>query len=102
MTGTPSTNVHVLGNFTADVSPTDGLALLWLAVGGFASNELMVLIASAGYTQFNATIGRSDVPAGLYPDGLGRRKTERGNSFSRWCVLTQGEAEPPVATERAW
>lgn len=102
MTGTPSTNVHVLGNFSAEVSPTDGLALLWLAVGGFASNASLVSIASTGYTQFNATVGRSDVPPGLYPEGAGRRKTERGNSFSRWCVLAQGEAEPSVATERAW
>lgn len=102
MTGMPSTNVHVLGNFTADVSPTDGLALLWLAVGGFASNALLLAIAAEGYTQFHATVGRSDVPAGLYPEGKGRRTTERGNSFSRWCILAQGEAEPSVATERAW
>ncbi|QDV46723.1 hypothetical protein Enr13x_66320 [Stieleria neptunia] len=88
ITGTPSTHVHVLGNFAADVSPMERPALLWLAVGGFAENDLMVSVASVGYTQFNATVGRSDVPAGLYPDGPTRRKTERGNSFSRWCILS--------------
>jgi hypothetical protein len=102
ITGTPSTNVHVLGNFSAAVSATDSRALLWLAVGGFASNASLVSIASVGYTQFHATVGRSDVPAGLYPTVASRRKTERGNSFSRWSVLTECEAAPSAITERAW
>ncbi|HBE71814.1 MAG TPA: hypothetical protein DDW52_27030 [Planctomycetaceae bacterium] len=102
MTGTPSTNVHVLGNFAADISSTDEPALLWLAIGGFASNATLVSIASVGYTQFNATVGRSDVPPGLYPDGTGHRRTAHGNSYSRWCVMTQGEAEQSIATKQAW
>jgi hypothetical protein len=60
-------------------------------VGGFTSHALLTAIAKCGYTVFNASIARSDVPPGIYPE-IGRtKKPDGGNSFNRWCVRSQVE-----------
>ncbi len=92
-TGNPATYLHIAGDLSGSISPTNRAALLWLSVGGFADDTLVTSISMMGYTQFNATIGSSTVPPGIYPSGPGRRETESGgNSFRRWCVLSQGES----------
>ena len=89
LTGNPVTHLYVHGDFNGEISPTDEAALLFLCIDGFASDDSISSIASIGYTVFNATIGTSDVDAGIYPDGPGCRLTDDGNSFSRWCVLSR-------------
>lgn len=66
-TGSPSTKLHILGDFTGKVTPFEKAALLWLVVKGHASDELISNISMLGYTQFNAAIDHSDVEPGLYP-----------------------------------
>jgi hypothetical protein len=88
-TGNPSTNIYIGSDCTGIISPSETAALLALTVSGFASNALLVRIAKSGYTEFNASISRSDVAAGIYPE-IGRTKNPDGtNSFNRWCVQTQ-------------
>lgn len=88
-TGTPSTELHVGGDYEGSISPLETAALLSLTVSGLGAHALLSKIVDCGYTQFNASIARSDVPPGLYPlDGY-HRKTQRGNSFNRWCVETE-------------
>jgi len=89
LTGNPVTHLYIHGNFNGEISPADEAALLFLCIDGFASDDSISSIASIGYTVFNATIGTSDVDAGIYPDGPGYRLTEDGRSFSRWCVLSR-------------
>ncbi|WP_430454271.1 hypothetical protein [Rhodopirellula europaea] len=88
-TGNPSTRLYVDGDFDGTVSAHDSPSLFFLCVKGFARHESIRSISSIGYTLFNASVGVSDVPAGLYPDGPERRVTKKGNSYSRWCVLQQ-------------
>jgi hypothetical protein len=86
-TGTPSARIHIGGAYSGRISPLEEAALLWLTVDGLASQESMQAIADCNYTQFHASINRSDAPPGIYPAN-GRVKTASGsNSFRRWCVL---------------
>lgn len=88
-TGSPHTELYVGRDYEGSVSPNGTAALLALTVVGFASHASLSKIVDCGYTQFNASIGRSDVSPGLYPlDGY-HRKTRHGNSFNRWCVTTE-------------
>ncbi|MFG0267641.1 MAG: hypothetical protein ACF8AM_21185 [Rhodopirellula sp. JB055] len=91
LTGHPSNNLHVSGDFNAAVRPINKASLLFVSIDGFARHDLISNIASVGYTVFNASIGASDVDAGLYPEGSGRRKTESGASHFRWCVQSRRE-----------
>jgi len=96
-TGNPSTNINIGGNFDGAIAPLDNASLLYLCVDGFASHDLISSISGIGYTVFHASIGSTDCAVGLYPDGPGRRTTESGNSYSRWCVLSRRNgAEPSV------
>jgi hypothetical protein len=88
-TGTPSTKMHIAGDFTGLIAPSEKAALLWLSVDGYVESLALNSFEKLGYTQFHASVGTSDVPAGLYPAGTGHRKTDSGNSYSRWCVLSQ-------------
>ena len=100
-TGSPSTKLHILGDFTGKVTPFEKAALLWLVVKGHASDDLISTISTLGYTQFNAAIDHSDVEPGLYPKGPGCRKTDSGNSHSRWSVLNRAnrsEVEPRISS----
>jgi hypothetical protein len=88
-TGNPSTQIYIGGDCTGNISPGETAALLALTVGGFASYALLSTIAKCGYTVFNASIARSDIPSGIYPE-IGRtKKPDGGNSFNRWCVHSQ-------------
>jgi hypothetical protein len=88
-TGRPSTEIYIGRDYAGSVSPKDRGSLLWLAVAGFAANESMLKIAECCYTQFNASVGKSDVPPGLYPKNGHHRRLGDGNSFNRWCVADQ-------------
>ena len=88
-TGTPSTEIHIGNDCNGSISPGDKAALLWLMVGGFASHALMSTIVKCGYTQFNASIARSDVPPGIYPVDGRAKSASGGNSFNWWCVGPQ-------------
>ncbi|WP_144058971.1 hypothetical protein [Rhodopirellula sp. SWK7] len=94
-TGNPSTNLYVAGDFSGAVAPHHDASLFFLCIDGYASHDLISSIASIGYTVFNASVGVSDVAAGLYPNGSGRRQTTSGNSYSRWCVLSQRDGAEP-------
>lgn len=83
-TGEPWTFIHIggdlLGSFSVGAPAQSGLNL---EVAGFASHESVMKIAEANYLEFEASIGKSDVPPGIYPKE-GDVKFKRSN---RWCVL---------------
>lgn len=85
-TGMPSTRLSVGGDYSGSVSPNEDAGLLSLTVAGFARNALLSKIVECGYTLFHASIAESDVPPGLYPTTGYHLKTQRGNSYNRWCV----------------
>lgn len=88
-TGAPSTAMYIGGDYNGNVMPKKTAALLWLTVAGFATQASLSKIVGCEYTQFNASIARSDVAAGLYPLDGHHRKTPHGNSFNRWCVQAE-------------
>lgn len=95
-TGTPNTEVHIGRNYVGRILPNFDAALLSLDIAGYASEESLTRIAGFGYTQFNASVGVSDVPPGLYPKTGYHRKTASGNSFNRWSVaLEKGNNKLP-------
>lgn len=68
ITGTPSTNLYVQGNFTGKIHPiSSDAALLWLFSGGFVRYETLMDIAKFGYTQFIASVAISDRIPGYHP-----------------------------------
>lgn len=99
-TGMPSTQLYVDGDYAGGVSPNETAALLSLTVAGFAANASLSKIVDCGYTQFTASIAHSDVPPGIYPIDEYHRKTQRGNSFNRWCVATETEDSERCQPER--
>jgi hypothetical protein len=66
-TGDPVTDMYVAGDITGQVEPTDGASLFYLDTDGFVPYETLTSIAEYGYTEFNASIGLSDQPPGIYP-----------------------------------
>jgi len=90
-TGAPHTTIHFGSDYEGNVSPKEDAALLDLTVAGFASNSSLSKIVDCGYTQFHASIARSDVAPGLYPLSEYQRKKERGNSYNRWCVKERND-----------
>jgi hypothetical protein len=90
-TGHPSTEMYIGKDFRGSVMPGETASLLWLTVGGYASHASISAIADCGYTQFNASINRSDVAMGIYPANGHVRKSSGGNSFNRWCVRNSSE-----------
>ena len=65
--GRPSTKVHVMGDFYGQFLPFDVASLAYLDVRGHMPSDLIEKTARYGWTQFNASIGSSDVAPGLYP-----------------------------------
>jgi hypothetical protein len=88
-TGNPSTEIYIGGDCTGNILPNETAALLALTVSGFMSSAFLSAIAKCGYTNFNASIARSDVPPGIYPEFGRTKKPDGGNSFNRWCVHSQ-------------
>lgn len=80
--GRPSTKVHVMGDFFGQLLPFDVASMAYLDVRGHMPSELIEKTARYGWTQFNASVGSSDVAPGLYEP----------KSFipsSRWVVHSQ-------------
>jgi hypothetical protein len=91
-TGVPSTEVHVMGDFNGTMKPLDKGALAYVDVRGFMSAAKIRTIADFGYTQFQATVGVSDQPPGLYPK-------RRGPPERLWVIHTQRQASPSTPSE---
>jgi hypothetical protein len=88
-TGNPVTELYIGGNYRGNISPLNTPALLYLTVGGFASEAGLAKIVDHRYTEFNASIAQSDLAPGLYPKN-GHLKNALGhNSFNRWCVKSE-------------
>lgn len=85
-TGQPSTHVRVGGDCSGAIRPLSNGALLYLQVEGFMPSAALQTLGSLDYTEFNATVGWSDVPAGYYPAQRHSRKESGGNSYNRWVV----------------
>jgi hypothetical protein len=88
-TGDPITHIYVAGDVTGQVEPANGASLLFVDVDGFVPYETLMSIAEHGYTEFDASIGFSDRPPGIYPaDGARRsdscRWTIHRTKASRW------------------
>ncbi len=88
-TGFSSTRIHVGGDYTGRILPEEQPSSFFLTVAGFAANESLHQIMEYYPNRFNASIGISDVPPGLYPQEDSRQKNKRGNSFARWSVQQQ-------------
>ncbi|MCI0461087.1 MAG: hypothetical protein L0Z62_29410 [Gemmataceae bacterium] len=85
-TGHPATELRVLGNCNSPLRPSDEPALLYLEVDGFMPYALLEATAAVGYTMFNASVGTSDRPAGLYPDRTTYEALEQHRSYNRWVI----------------
>lgn len=94
-TGNPVTQLHVKGDLTGNIEPFDEAALLYLCVEGFCASELINCISSIGYTEFNASIGVSDVDAGIYPATTRQQQVDSGNGIGRWCILSRHKRAEP-------
>jgi hypothetical protein len=85
-TGHPSTKLRVLGDCTATIRPSEKPSLLYLEVGGFMAYASLEATAAVGYTEFNASVGMSDRPAGLYPDKAACEALRQHRSYNRWVI----------------
>jgi hypothetical protein len=81
LAGRPSSKLHVMGDFRGRMKPLAVASLAYLDVRGFMSTNDIRTTARRGWTVFNATIGRSDSPPGLYPKGQA--------AIGFWVVHTQ-------------
>ncbi|HVP09867.1 MAG TPA: hypothetical protein VMV94_01620 [Phycisphaerae bacterium] len=82
-TGSPATSLHVMGDFNGMMKPLNQGALESLDVRGFMSAEKIDVIARMKHTEFQASIGFSDQPPGLYPHGQGQPE------LVRWVIHAQ-------------
>jgi hypothetical protein len=85
-TGSPSTHLHVRGDCTATIRPSEEPSLLFMEVSGFMAYASLEATASVGYTEFNASIGTSDRPAGIYPDKTTYNALRQHRSYNRWVI----------------
>jgi len=69
-TGAPSTDLHIMGDFTGSVRPHEKGALLAIDVHGFMAESDVTAILEHGYTDANFSIGISDVSPGVHFGGL--------------------------------
>jgi hypothetical protein len=70
-TGTPSTDIHVMGDIVGGIAPAgDDAALLSVEARGHVPWRVLVKTSERAYTRFEGTIGSSDRPAGLYANRL--------------------------------
>jgi hypothetical protein len=92
-TGSPSTEVYVLGDCSAVIRPTERPALLFLQVAGFMAYRSLEATAVAGYTEFLASIGRSDRPPGLYPQKAVEDTMTKHRSCDRWVIWKEEKGE---------
>jgi hypothetical protein len=85
-TGHLSTDLRVMGDCSCAIRPNGKPSLLYLGVDGFMPYALLEAAAAVGYTEFNASIGRSDRPAGLYPDRATHEALSQHRSYNRWVI----------------
>jgi hypothetical protein len=85
-TGHPSTELRVGGDCTGTIRPIDKPSLLYVQVDGFMAYAALEATAAAGYTHFDASIGRSDRPPGLYPDKTAANSLRQHRSYNRWVI----------------
>jgi hypothetical protein len=85
-TGHPSTELRAEGDCTAKIQPIEKPSLLYLEIGGFMAHALLESTAAVGYTEFNASIGRSDRFPGLYPDKVAEKALRQHRSHNRWVI----------------
>jgi|GEM_PF-2138355 len=83
-TGVPSGQIHIGNNYNGHIRPLRSAGLLWLVVGGFMPQTALRKIADHHYTQFNASIAKSDIDVGIYPTNR-----EQSSLMDRWCVGEQ-------------
>jgi hypothetical protein len=83
-TGDPITDMYVAGDITGQVEPTDEASLLYLDADGFMAYDTLTSIAEHGYTEFNASIGLSDQPPGIYP--AERAQMSSRSHHCRWTI----------------
>jgi len=83
--GAPATLLTITGDLSGTIAaPKDKDAVLTLRVDGYAPTAKMLDLSDAGFTRANATLGRSDAPAGLYPQNENATRPT-----ARWVVLRQ-------------
>jgi len=81
----PATQVTVTGDLSATIAaPEAGQGVLTLRVDVYAPTDAMLDLQFADFVRVNATIGRSNVPPGLYPE-----HTDSTRPVARWVVLQQ-------------
>jgi hypothetical protein len=85
-TGYPATNLYVKTDFAASVRPIGKPSLLYMEVGGFMSYASLETISAIGYTEFNASIARSDRPAGMYTSKAATLAMREHRCHSRWVI----------------
>ena len=85
-TGHPSMHLHVRGDCTATIRPNEEPALLFMVVGGYMAYASLEATAAVGYTEFDASIGTSDRPAGIYPDKTTYNALRQHRSYNRWVI----------------
>ncbi len=85
-TGHPCTELRVLGDNTATIRPSEKPSLLYLEVGGHMAYASLEATAAVGYTEFDASVGSSDRPPGLYPDTTAHAALRQHRSFNRWVI----------------
>jgi hypothetical protein len=73
-TGTPRTEVRVRGNVSGQLKPTKEASLMSLEVDGYMSYGALEIIYRYNYTDFEADIGVSDRPPGIYPRRVGQHQ----------------------------
>lgn len=72
------------------IEPTHEAGLLYLHVQGFMAAETLEAISQHGYTQFDATVAKSDLEPGIYPKPAEYRW--ENVRFVHDCVQTQENA----------
>ncbi|HLW68338.1 MAG TPA: hypothetical protein VKS79_23680 [Gemmataceae bacterium] len=87
-TGNPIMQLWILGDCSGKIRPIKDPALLYMEVGGYMPYDLLKAIGSFGYTEFNASIGTSDRPAGLYPSKGAYNYLQRPRNSKRWVIRT--------------
>jgi hypothetical protein len=91
-TGHPSSHLHVRGDCSGAIRPTDKPSLLFIEVGGFMPYASLERTAAVGYTEFNASVGKSDRPPGLYPVRSVCEALRRHRSYNRWVIRDSDRA----------
>ena len=69
-TGTPSTKLHVMGDVSGAIAPAGEASLLQVEARGHVPWRVLAATAGRDYTEFEASVGSSDRPAGLYANRL--------------------------------